>query len=213
MGAAPGVRADDVARALRELGRGALRVAVDGGLRHLPHGSCDLWVGDGDSLGTGHARRLASAGAVIELARAKDQSDLWHALAECFERGAREVRVLGALGGRPDQELAALLDLAAWADRPGVRAVEARGRAGSWHLLGARGAREVRVPRGRCFSVLELGGGEARVELRGCRYGLPGARLVAGSHGLSNRATGAAGARVRIAGRCGRLAVWIGGGR
>ncbi len=99
---------------LRELWRAAdLRIAANGGavharryLAHAPH----LLVGDWDSLD--RATRIWCANAHVEMIqhpREKDETDLELALALAMARGATELTVLGAWGGRLDQALTNVL--------------------------------------------------------------------------------------------------------
>jgi thiamine pyrophosphokinase len=100
---------------------GDVILAADGGARHAlalglqPH----HLIGDCDSLTPAEVEALRVRGCVIEQhPRDKDATDLELALAAARRLGAREVLLLGVLGGRLDQELANLLLLAApaWAD-------------------------------------------------------------------------------------------------
>lgn len=96
-------------------------VAADGGARHaLALGLWPQWlIGDLDSLSPDEVALLRRRGCAVEQhPRDKDATDLELALATAQRLGAREVLVLGALGGRLDQEVANLLLLAApaWAD-------------------------------------------------------------------------------------------------
>jgi thiamine pyrophosphokinase len=87
-----------------------LVVAADGGARladalglHI-----DQWVGDGDSLGSAGLDALRATGTPIDLASTdKDESDAELGLLAALVAGAREVRLIGALGGaQPDHALA-----------------------------------------------------------------------------------------------------------
>jgi len=89
-----------------------LIIAADGGARYclelglIPH----LVVGDFDSLDPASLQMLEQAG--VELLRypeRKDFTDLELALQQSRQRGADEILVLAALGGRWDQTLANLL--------------------------------------------------------------------------------------------------------
>lgn len=85
-------------------------VAADGGARlaaSLGLG-IDAWVGDGDSLGEAALDELRSAGIPITLAPPdKDESDAELGVLAAIRAGARDVTVLGALGGpRLDHALA-----------------------------------------------------------------------------------------------------------
>ena len=102
---------------LRDLWRGAdLRIAADGGAvnarAHLalpPH----ILIGDLDSLDESTRGWCEQAHTeMIQHPRAKDQTDLELALDLAIARGATEITILGALGGRFDQTLANVLLLA-----------------------------------------------------------------------------------------------------
>ena len=93
-----------------------LIIAADGGARHcLALGLIpNLVVGDFDSLEPAELNQLAQAGAeLIQYATRKDHTDLELALQHARQRGANEILVLAALGGRWDQTLANVLLLAA----------------------------------------------------------------------------------------------------
>ena len=99
---------------LREIWRGAdLRVAADGGavnarqyLALAPH----VLIGDLDSLDDATRAWCAHARAeTIQHPRAKNETDLELALDLAMTRGATEITLLGALGGRFDQMLANVL--------------------------------------------------------------------------------------------------------
>ncbi len=100
--------------------RGRLRagdfiVGADGGTRHILALGLrpDLVVGDLDSLEAGDRRQLEAWGCDIERYPVdKDATDLELALLAAQQRGANEILLLAALGGRLDQELANLLLLA-----------------------------------------------------------------------------------------------------
>ena len=87
-----------------------LVIAADGGARLAdPLGlRIDAWVGDGDSLGEAGLGELRRAGVPITLAPAdKDESDAEMGLLAALRTGARDVTILGSLGGpRLDHALA-----------------------------------------------------------------------------------------------------------
>ena len=88
-----------------------LRLAVDGGLAwfRAQDTAPDLLVGDGDSVAPGDLDWARSAGTEVQLVSTdKDYTDFDLALQVCEERGVGEVTVIGALGGRLDQELGML---------------------------------------------------------------------------------------------------------
>lgn len=98
-------------------------IAADGGTRTalywgwIPH----TIVGDLDSLSAELEQRLRDRGCqFVTFPRRKDWTDLELALQHAVERGASEIVVLGARGGRLDQELANILLLSRkeWAGTP-----------------------------------------------------------------------------------------------
>jgi thiamine pyrophosphokinase len=93
-----------------------LVIAADGGSRRaLDLGvTPDLVLGDGDSVGPETRAALAELGVPVELVdAAKDESDTELCLAAAVERGARVIRIVGALGGaRVEHGVANLLLLA-----------------------------------------------------------------------------------------------------
>ena len=86
--------------------------AADGGLHHilafdqLPN----LVIGDLDSIDGGLVRRLKSRSIeILQYPPRKDETDLELALREAVKRGAEEILIFGALGGRWDQTFANIL--------------------------------------------------------------------------------------------------------
>lgn len=187
-----------------------LVVAADGGLLNAQalQLAVDIVVGDGDSLPPATIDSLPGHG--IEFQRHpvdKDASDTELALREALSRGAREVLVLGALGGlRFDHALANVLLLAAseWGNTP-VALVdgETTVRILDGERDGERGSElEVVGAAGDLVSLLPLSEEVRGVTLAGLRYPLEGATLLRGSSlGLSNVLTGDR-ARVRIDSGC-----------
>src|SRR2546425_11671893 len=118
-------------------------VAADGGAfalerwKILPH----LVVGDMDSLGDAGVKRLARQGiGVAKFAAAKDESDLELAVTHAIAAGAKEIVLLGALGGgRLDHETANLLLLA----DPGYDGVRIEARRGALRVRARSGERRV----------------------------------------------------------------------
>jgi thiamine pyrophosphokinase len=111
--------------ARRHIADGDTIVCADGGSLHAlalglsPH----VVVGDLDSLPEDIERKLEASGSeIIRKPRQKDQTDLECAVQLCIERGAREIVIMAAFGGRIDQMLANCLLLA----RPEWRSVRLR---------------------------------------------------------------------------------------
>jgi thiamine pyrophosphokinase len=179
-----------------------LVVAADGGARlaqrlRLP---IDRWVGDGDSLDKDAIRGLRKAGIPVELvAAAKDESDLELALVAAIARGATDITILGALGGRLDHEVANLALLA----HPRLAGRRARLLAGDARvtLLVARGTAARRGltasasfagRRGDVVTLQAVSDAVRGITTTGLRYPLAGGSLRLGpARGLSNVRTAA----------------------
>lgn len=139
-----------------------------------------LLVGDLDSVD------VPTTGlAVKRYPVAKDYSDFAGALEEAKRLRARVVVVAGLLGGRLDHEWANLLEAAAAAKHfAGILALSLRAQI----VLTARYA-AVDLLEGTLVSTFALSG-PARLSLSGTQWALTRRRLVPGSHGLSNVASG-----------------------
>jgi thiamine pyrophosphokinase len=88
---------------------GDFLVAADGGLRHLLGLGLapDLLIGDLDSVSPQDVEWVKQAhGQVVQYPVDKDETDLELALMAALRSGAREIFILGALGGRLDMTLA-----------------------------------------------------------------------------------------------------------
>lgn len=75
-------------------------IAVDGGMDVLARESVDYFIGDRDSLTTQISARKA-----IELPPKKDFTDLEAAIDLAIEIGAKEIRIIGAIGTRMDHSM------------------------------------------------------------------------------------------------------------
>ena len=169
-------------------------IAADGGLelartlRLTP----DLLVGDMDSVS---AAALAAFPAVPRQTHpaVKDELDLELALAAALERGASEVRVLGAFGSRLDQGLAALFIAARHATATaehGPVPISLHGAHHEAHVLVAGRPRRFALPAGVTVSLLALGA-DAVVSGAGLAYPLERKVLPFGTGlGVSNAVTG-----------------------
>jgi thiamine pyrophosphokinase len=166
-----------------------LVVAADGGAfalerwKILPH----LVVGDMDSLGDAGVERLARQGiGVAKFPAAKDESDLELAVAHAIAAGAKEIVLLGALGGpRLDHEAANLLLLA----DPGYDGVRIEVRRGAMRVRALRGGGSLALdgPVGTVVTLLPVAGDAEGVRTEGLRFPLAGETLRLGkSRGLSN---------------------------
>jgi thiamine pyrophosphokinase len=97
--------------ARRIIQAGDVLIAADGGTRHaLALGLFpSIVIGDLDSLTADDRRQLEAKGVKIQqYPRDKDETDLELALHYGLTNGYREIRIVGALGGRLDQILANL---------------------------------------------------------------------------------------------------------
>ncbi len=157
-------------------------LCADGGTLHAlalgltPH----LIVGDLDSLPAGVQAELAAQGVPVERHPVKkDQTDLELALAAAVRRGATEILILTALGGRLDQQLANLLLLTRpeWA---GVRLRLAEGNQQAWLLRGPDALTLTGAP-GDTLSVVALSETLTGLSLRGVEWPLRDATVPRGS--------------------------------
>jgi thiamine pyrophosphokinase len=184
-----------------------LLVAADGGARNartlglVP----DLVVGDADSLTPGELDDLRVADIPIELSPAmKDATDLELAVDAAIERGATELVIVGAFGGRLDHALGNIALLA----RPSLQGRSATMLDGTTRLgylsaaapaAGADGVdarspvrRDLPGRVGDLVSLLPLGGGADGVTTHGLQYPLRDEPLTLGStRGVSNVRTAA----------------------
>jgi thiamine pyrophosphokinase len=169
---------------------GDLLIAADGGLRHYqalglrPH----VVVGDLDSLAPGEHAALAAAGIQVERHPArKDETDLELALRFALARGASDILVFGALGGRWDQTLANLLLLA----HPGFRRVRLRLLDGLQQIYLVQSEALIEGQPGDTVSLIALGGDATGVTTTGLDYPLHHGTLPFGSTlGISNMLVG-----------------------
>ncbi len=163
-----------------------LVIAADGGGNALyaakiaPH----VVVGDLDSLDPVAEQAFQSAG--IELRRfpaEKDETDLELALLLAVERGADQIDILGALGGRWDQGLANVSMLAL----PELAGLRVRLLDLEQEAFLVRTAAEIPGAVGDSVSLLPLGGAAHGITTRGLHYPLVHATLrFERSRGISN---------------------------
>ena len=172
---------------LRLLARSAqLIIAADGGADAAaragvrPH----LLVGDMDSISRGARARLTRAGIEMRtVPAAKDLTDTELALQIARRRGATDVSLAAALGGRADHALANLL-LLLLAHRMGVRLTLVDGRT-EVRLADDRVALDGAV--GDLVSLIPISEVVERVTTFGLQYPLADERLVRGeTRGISN---------------------------
>jgi thiamine pyrophosphokinase len=171
---------------LADIPAGALLVAADSGLRHaLAAGLVvDVVVGDLDSVEPADLDAAIAAGSTVERHPAdKDATDLELALQTARARGARQVIVVGAGGGRLDHFLANALLLAS----PEFADLEIEARIGDATATVVRAAIEIRGLPGDLVTLLPLGGPARGIRTRGLRWTLDGEDLLPGSsRGVSN---------------------------
>lgn len=170
-------------------------IAADGGALHaLAAGIVpDLVVGDMDSLGEEGARILEGRGAALERHPAKkDKMDGHLAVAAARERGATDLDLLCASGGRIDA-LFALPHLLLAAERGGMRATVVAGWGGMFVVENS--SRTVVGGPGESVSVFPVSGAAEGVTLEGFEYPLRDATLEAGDTlGFHNELLGGEGA-------------------
>ena len=169
-----------------------LVVAADGGaaLARALGVRIDRWVGDGDSITPELLEELRSAGITVDLhSPDKDESDTELAVLEAVDRGAAEITVVGALGGRRLDHLLANVGLLSH-DRLGsvaARLIDERTRVS---LLRGPGSRSLAGPLGATVSLLPVDGAADGIVTEGLEYPLQGETLGPGpARGLSNRRT------------------------
>lgn len=147
----------------------------------------DVVIGDMDSIAPALLAGLVAEGVLIERhPNDKDASDAELAVALAIERGADEVVILGALGGRRlDHQLANLLLLVEPAWR-GVRLRIVRGETTARPLHGGDQLR-LEAREGAIATLLPLSGDAVGVRTTGLRFPLDGETLSVGrTRGLSN---------------------------
>ena len=167
-----------------------LVVAADGGaaLARELGVRIDCWVGDGDSIAPDLLEQLRAAGIVVNLhSPDKDESDTELAVLEAVDRGATDITVIGALGGRRLDHLLANVGLLSH-DRLAsiaVRLIDERTRLS---LLRGPETRSLAGPVGATVSLLPVDGPAEGIVTKGLEYPLRGETLAPGpARGLSNR--------------------------
>ncbi len=174
-----------VTDALESLCRAAdLVVAADSGVRHAAALGVrpDLIVGDFDSASEDDLERYPEVPRRAYPVR-KDALDLELALDEATTRGATELLIVGALGGRLDQTLAALFIAARY--RETYRVTLHSGDTAAYPLKGGE-VLSLELSPGQTFSVLSLTP-VSTISLGGASYPLERAELPFGvGLGVSN---------------------------
>ena len=144
----------------------------------------EVVVGDLDSLDEAMQAHLRAMGCrMVVYPAAKDWTDLELALRLAVEEGASEIVVMGALGGRLDQELANLLLLFL----PELREVPTRIVDDRQEMFVVRSQAEIVGQAGDVVSLIPLGGDVEGIVTEGLLYPLRGERLRIGpARGVSN---------------------------
>lgn len=170
---------------------GARVIAADGGMAHAEALGLEpeLWVGDFDSSPPELQNQYAQVPRQVYPV-GKDKTDGELAIDAALARGARELWLLGALGGRTDQTLSHLT-LALRLARQGMQVRLSSGTEEAHPLLPGKLAFELEA--GTRLSVVGFSDLEG-LSLRGVRWPLEGARVELGSSlTLSNQALGQVG--------------------
>ncbi len=163
--------------------RAELRIAADGGARNArlfleraPH----VVVGDMDSLDEETRGWLEKCSCeFIRHPRAKDETDLELALRLAQERGAEEITILGAFGGRVDQFLANVLLLT---QERNCKIVDAAS-----EMWVGKGNEEIKGNKGDIVSLIPLDKTVEGITTHGLEYLLEAETLERGStRGISN---------------------------
>ncbi|HZD55210.1 MAG TPA: thiamine diphosphokinase [Anaerolineales bacterium] len=177
---------------LANVHRAELLVAADGGTHHCQELGVrpDVVVGDMDSISVDLQDTLEEQGTrFIVHPTDKDETDLELALSYAIDNGARQILLLGLLGGRLDQTLANLLLLT----RPewqSARLTAADGPDFAVLLRSGESFNALTRP-GDTLSLIALSREVSGVTTRGLKWPLENATLKFGSTlGVSNQAGG-----------------------
>lgn len=179
-------------------------ICADGGARiALALGfTPDVVVGDLDSLDEAALARLKAMGCrFVVYPAAKDWTDLELALKLAVQEGAAEIVILGALGGRLDQELANILLLLL----PELQDISTRIVDDRQEIFVARDQAEIAGQSGDVVSLIPLGGDAEGIVTEGLLYPLSDEPLLSGpARGVSNVMTASV---ARVALRSGTLLI------
>jgi thiamine pyrophosphokinase len=165
-------------------------IAVDGGARHVQElGRIpDVLIGDMDSITASLQETLRNAGTLVIVHPAeKDATDLELAIEYAMREGIREIKIVGALGGRMDQTMAniSLLGLAA------SSGIDIRVDDGCEEIQMIGNRAEIQGETGETISLLAWGGPARGVSTINLLYPLHEETLLPNrTRGISNRMTG-----------------------
>ena len=139
---------------LRAQVAGSRVIAADGGIRHAHALDLDveLWVGDFDSTDGDLAARHGHVERQTHPA-AKDRTDGEIAVDEALKRGAREIVLVGGLGGQSDHALGNIM-LGLGLEREGIPVIITSGGEEAYPLL--PGARALDLPPASRISIIAL---------------------------------------------------------
>ncbi len=161
-------------------------IAVNGGtyralsINVMPH----VIIGDLDSLGHAEEARVRSGKAdILRFPSRKDETDLELALRYAIEKGATEIILLAALGGRLDQSFANICLLTL----PELQEIDVRIVEGSQTAFLIHDEAEITGKPGDIVSILPIGGDAVGITNSGLEWSLDDATLLLGTtRGISN---------------------------
>ena len=161
-------------------------IAVNGGTHHalsidvIPH----MIIGDLDSLGSSEKARIMTGKAeLLRFPRRKDETDLELALHQAKEKGATEIILFAALGGRLDQCFGNICLLTL----PELEGIHIRIIDGSQEAFLLRDSARIKGNPGDTVSILPIGGDASGITNDGLEWPLTEATLPLGStRGISN---------------------------
>lgn len=165
---------------------GDLLVAADGGLRHvkqIEHVPA-LLIGDMDSVSPEEVEEVAAQGTFIQqFPKDKDETDLELAISHVLQAGFRDIRIVGALGGRLDHTLGNInLLMDERLARCDVRLEDGR-----QEVFLIRGRAVVEGKPGDIVSLIPIGGDVEGVTTLDLKYPLSGETLrMDRTRGISN---------------------------
>ena len=173
---------------LRGQVRGARVIAADSGMMHAAALGVvpELWVGDFDSAGSELTLQFRDVPRETFPAE-KDATDGAIAVAEAIRRGAREIVLLGGLGGQTDHTVG-LLGQSIGIARQGIACLLTSGTEEAWPLIPGRMSAD--LPDGTRLSIIPFGALEG-LDLTGVKWPLSDRDVPVGSTlTLSNVALG-----------------------